>query len=376
MLAAAFSPIPAFGRVAYLESTGTQYINTGFIPTSANIKLVADMQFTALLGDEQCGCYDGSVQAKRFQWGVLDSSYFRFGLGSGSAYSLTSADLNRHTFTLGPSGAVSVDETSYSFGASGTPGLSKPIFLFARNDSGTPQAYCKMRLYECTIYDGDTVIHHYIPYVKNGVGVLYDKATGEFLENNGSGSFVVGTVLNNYIPFVDDAVEAICATNWGDGVGITPAQAAAVTNIGWTFKDNGQITSFDEFRYFTGVTSVGNDAIQNCPNLASIIFPENLVTLGWAAFRGSGIAFADIPSTIITISEDCFYGSASNAVFICRATTPPSTGYMPFGNTQQKKIYVPYSADHSILAAYQASGIGSMYPNNLYELDQNGNIPS
>jgi len=179
-----------------------------------------------------------------------------------------------------------------------------------------------------------------------------------------------------YIVFADPVVEQICATNWGDGVGITPSQAARVTSIGFAFYGNTQITSFDEFQYFTGVTSVPNDAFSGCSNLASIIMPEGLTTLGWGAFSRAGITFADMPSTVTYISEDCFFGSANDAVFVCRATTPPSGGYEPLGSAKQKKIYVPYSSDHSILAAYQASGSWTWYVNNLYELNPDGSIPS
>ena len=55
-----------------------------------------------------------------------------------------------------------------------------------------------------------------------------------------------------YIVFVDPIVEQICATNWGDGTGIKPSQAAQVTSLGSNFK-NVSFTSFNELRYFTGV---------------------------------------------------------------------------------------------------------------------------
>ena len=55
-----------------------------------------------------------------------------------------------------------------------------------------------------------------------------------------------------YIRFEDDEVRRICAENWGDGMGITKEQAAAVTgDIGSKFRNNTEINSFDELRYFT-----------------------------------------------------------------------------------------------------------------------------
>lgn len=77
-----------------------------------------------------------------------------------------------------------------------------------------------------------------------------------------------------YLDFVDPVVEQICATNWGDGIGITAAQAASVTSFGDTFKDNTQITSFDELQYFTGMTqfnyTYSDNVFTGCTNLTTV----------------------------------------------------------------------------------------------------------
>lgn len=90
-----------------------------------------------------------------------------------------------------------------------------------------------------------------------------------------------------YIRFEDDAVRKICATNWGDGTGITEAQAAAVTSIGRAFYGNTEIKSFDEFKYFTGVTVLGNynqQAFNGCTNLKTFVIPNTMTTIGYNAF--------------------------------------------------------------------------------------------
>lgn len=65
-------------------------------------------------------------------------------------------------------------------------------------------------------------------------------------------TLIQAKVAEQYIVFADPVVEAICATNWGDGTGITPSQAARPTSLGANFK-NVAFTSFNELRYFTGV---------------------------------------------------------------------------------------------------------------------------
>lgn len=69
-----------------------------------------------------------------------------------------------------------------------------------------------------------------------------------------------------YIRFADPVVQQICATNWGDGVGITKEQAAAVTNFAGKFTGNTEITAFCEIEKFTGLEYL-YQAFQNCENL-------------------------------------------------------------------------------------------------------------
>ena len=82
---------------------------------------------------------------------------------------------------------------------------------------------------------------------------------------------VVQPPVGNYIQFEDKAVEAICVANWSsDGIGLTEEDAAAVTSIGTTFKGNTEITSFNELRYFTKVTSLDTSAFEDCSSLRSL----------------------------------------------------------------------------------------------------------
>ncbi len=59
-----------------------------------------------------------------------------------------------------------------------------------------------------------------------------------------------------YIRFADPVVQEICATNWGDGVGITPEQAAAIKNFNNKLQSNTAIVTFQEAKYFSGLTTL------------------------------------------------------------------------------------------------------------------------
>ena len=79
-----------------------------------------------------------------------------------------------------------------------------------------------------------------------------------------------------YLRFADSTVQSICATNWGDGTGITKAQCAAVSSIGTKFQNNTQIVSFNEMQYFTKLTEASSDDtgyFGGCSNLIEITLP-------------------------------------------------------------------------------------------------------
>lgn len=95
-----------------------------------------------------------------------------------------------------------------------------------------------------------------------------------------------------YLVFADPVVEQICATNWGDGNGITEEQAASVTDLGTVFKGNTEITSFDELEDFIGVTKLNsNDTEANapfmgCTSLTSVKIPQSVTEIGERSFSG------------------------------------------------------------------------------------------
>lgn len=106
-----------------------------------------------------------------------------------------------------------------------------------------------------------------------------------------------------------------------------------------------------------GVTSIGGAAFKCCYNLKHIELPEGVTTIGQMAFS-SCFGFEDfiIPSTVTKIDKFAFLYNDGMNTFHVRATTPPVLEATAFTESLPGlTIYVPYSADHSVLNAYLAA---------------------
>lgn len=64
------------------------------------------------------------------------------------------------------------------------------------------------------------------------------------------------TEVSDYIEFKDPNVKSVMAANFGDGTGVTYARAKRQLSMSSVFTDNSNISVFDEFKYFTGTTSM------------------------------------------------------------------------------------------------------------------------
>ena len=69
------------------------------------------------------------------------------------------------------------------------------------------------------------------------------------------------------------------------------------------FRQNANIHTFDELRYFTGLTAINADAFRSCSALTKVTIPANVTNIGENAFTGcSKLRFMRImhPSTAVT----------------------------------------------------------------------------
>ena len=110
------------------------------------------------------------------------------------------------------------------------------------------------------------------------------------------------------------------------------------------------------------VTSIGNNAFISCGLLTSVNLPSGLTSIGDSAFANcSNLTPLTVPAGVTNLPASCFRLDNPNCEIHFLATTPPTKVATTFGSTSSSskqrwpKVYVPYSSDHSVLAAYQSA---------------------
>lgn len=116
----------------------------------------------------------------------------------------------------------------------------------------------------------------------------------------------------------------------------------------------------------TGALNLGY--FQQCPHLTTVDL--DFTSIGSSAFqRAVGISVMRIPSTCTSIGTTAFQNNPSLYEIHVERTTPPTLSNTNAFNDIHTgfKIYVPYSADHSVLAAYKAASNWSTYADQIFE---------
>ena len=193
---------PAYERLEYIASTGTQYVDTGYVATSTDYTYELDIAPTKIGGFYSYMGFMANGTTPRA--GVHEySNTFMLGANA-TTNSSTRPIVNERVILKGhfKSGAqklykndVLIASNSTSFNHSAN---TLSTHIFGRNYS-SGRNLASMKLYSAKIYEGSTLVRHYIPVRRqsdNALG-LYDILTDTFCANSGSGTFIGGPALTN-----------------------------------------------------------------------------------------------------------------------------------------------------------------------------------
>lgn len=187
-----------YEEVEYIESTGTQYINTGF-KLNTNCRIVFDYYLTDLVSFSPFGSYQTQNQIG-FTSYVTDNTS-RFGTfvtrrltGNYNNYQIN----NRAHFEYSKNGLYQNGSLVYSITTNDAVS-NYNCFIFGRNADDVATGLGNIRLYYFKIYNNDSLVRNFIPCYRksDNVAGLYDLVNSTFYTNEGTGNFIVGSIKEN-----------------------------------------------------------------------------------------------------------------------------------------------------------------------------------
>lgn len=178
-----------YTKLEYIESSGTQYIDTGVSSfPSQNTRVILDVDWLSGLGS-YFGCSTSAYRwyVDAFQPTKIYSGYLDEGKSADIATVIGRYTVDKNGVNTNVNG---VKILHASAGAT----ISASIYLLAHNgSSGVSSIADAARIYSCKIYSSSGLIRQFVP-CKNSSGEvgLYDEVNDVFYGNAGTGVFIAG----------------------------------------------------------------------------------------------------------------------------------------------------------------------------------------
>lgn len=209
----------------------------------------------------------------------------------------------------------------------------------------------------------------YLKYFKTDVDYQNYFNSDDFVTPNVS--YVEDTNIVHYNPYdliimTSESNPEVMKVCYNQGWAESPSEmyaseAAKVASIGTAFHDLGVGSSsgdsgsnmsftfsFDEFKYFTRVTSIVEGAFQES-NIVSITIPDSVTSIGAYAFNTcSSLTSITISDSVTSIGNYAFGNCSKLKEITCRATTAPSiTEYTFYEIRTYGFLKIPAGSDYS-----------------------------
>lgn len=192
--------VQTYKQVEFIKSTGTQYLDTRFYPTSTTTvqsKFIYDVHGGgSFIGKGEGQTVETEADNFRFFWGTDGNTYLDYGSGSGlnritGTYINSSTNIyeiefgNRYIKDI-PTNTIKLSASGVSF-----DGKTYTIKIFSQSDYGT--------IYYCKIFDNNILVRDLVPCERMSDGQLgmFDKVNEIFYEFYGSGSPIAGNYVTS-----------------------------------------------------------------------------------------------------------------------------------------------------------------------------------
>lgn len=372
-------------RIAkYINPNGQAVINSGYVWQDGDvIEVDYNITNTTAAGDKMIFYSSGNGNGIWVEtYGSKNVWYVRCGQTSSNNITLSSSLRGTLRLQKGSFSVIGVGDLALTY--NGPTGA--PIYIGGRQD-GTGCSY--VDIYDFRVYRGGALFKNYVPVqrVYDECYGLIETISGEFFTSitqykftgtlrqntlvENSGSLIISrlrnmdSVTDQYIQFADPNVKSICATNWGADGEVTFAQAAAVTGISTKFRANANINTFNELKYFTGLTTItggtsnSSGAFYNCTNLKSVILPNSVTAInGYSFSTCTNLESINLHRSITAIQTNAFFydSNLSGEINLPNLTTLGLNAFTKTGITKVKNLGGITSLGGNAAASYGTFG--------------------
>ena len=185
--------------IEYLESTGTQWIDTGLVTPNSSTTITTfngraaytseNRNFIVAYADATSAHYCEFFNHK-FGVNDLDSGYFSPLLSANTPYDIYMQINGSINTTFG----INVSGNNHSYSTTKYQSTKMGHLLLFKLDSDYISK--GLRLYKSKIIINNTLVRDFIPVLDpDGVPCVFDKVEGKFYYNAGTGDFIAGPVI-------------------------------------------------------------------------------------------------------------------------------------------------------------------------------------
>lgn len=331
-----------YTEVEYVQSNGSQYINSGYVPnsgTAVDVKFLFDSmssQWQNVLGSRTTAATDDQFS--------FSSSNNNASAGFGAQeISLGKVFAANKTYEVSMDGTnIKIDGVVKGTFAPKQISSVLPIYIFGRNTAGGFSNAFIGKIYRVVIYEDGVVVRNYIPCINDATGKagLYDLVSGTFYGNVGTGNFTYGSVSyltpqtivkaqndhSIYAKYTANTYTVEFDANGGSGTSMEDqtitygvetnlsANTYTMTNFtftGWNTEADGSGTSYADEQSVLNLTNVNNDVITLYAQWVQpgLYDSSGNVIKTWSELEALGLTKTTIESNYTSSTYDVTTGS-------------------------------------------------------------------